>query len=65
MVYIFITKNPYMHLTKPKTKERCFYCCSSYQSHNEAFNMQQMLTTHCKFKTAPSTGLNGIFTTCM
>ena len=60
MVYKFMTQNPYTHTTKSKAKEQRFYCCSSSQSHSEAFNMEQTLAPHCKFKTAPSTGLSGI-----
>ena len=60
MVYKFMTQNPHTHKTKSKAKEQRFYCCSSSQSHSEAFNMEQTLTPHRKFKTAPSTGLSGI-----
>ena len=60
MVYKFMTQNPYTHKPKSKAKEQRFYCCSSSQSHSEAFNTEQTLTPHCKFKTAPSTGLSGI-----
>ena len=53
-----MTQNPYTHKTKSKAKEQRFYCRSSSQS--EAFNTERTLTPHCKFKTAPSTGLSGI-----
>ena len=47
--------------TRQNPKQRnSFYCCSSSQSHSEAFNTEQRLTPHRKFKAVPSTGLSGI-----
>lgn len=58
MVYIYIhdSKSP-IALGISKAKEQRFYCCSSSQGHSEAFNMEQTLTSHCKFNTVPSTCL--------
>ena len=51
-VYIHDTKCLHAQ-DKIKSKEQCFYCCSSLQSLSEAFNIEHSLTY--KFKTAPST----------
>ena len=45
-------KIQYMHYTKSKAKAQHFYFCSSFQSHREAFNMEQKLPYYCKFKMA-------------
>ena len=57
IVYKFMTQNPHMYKTKSKARQQRFYSCFSSQSHSEAFNTEQTLTPHCKFKTAPITGI--------
>lgn len=46
------------YIEKPKSKYmyQHLYCCTSSQSHNDAFNEEQKLTPHCMLKTA-----SGIF----
>ena len=47
-----MTQNPITHKRNSKAKQHRFYCCSSSQSHSEAFKPEQTLASHCKFKTA-------------
>ena len=59
MVYKFMTQNSHTHKAKSKAREWHFYCCTLSPSHSEAFNMEQRLAPHCKFK-MPSTCSSGI-----
>ena len=45
---------------KCPSKGTALFCCPSSQSRNEALNLEQKLTLHCKFRMAPSNGLSGI-----
>ena len=61
MVYKFMVQNPYTHRQNTEQRNSTFSAVLHVGSHSEAYNTEQMLTPHCKFKVAPKTGLSRIF----